>query len=110
MYDLKRAAAELFLEPADLQEIYEDFFAEAGGLLTSAKTQLAKGDFENLRGTLHALKGMAANLRMERLGMLARQAEGEALRHDDILIEGLLGEIPRELDELREQINNYYSG
>jgi len=110
MYDLTRAAAELYLEPADLQEIYEEFFAEAGGLLTSAKTQLAKGDFEHLRQTLHALKGMAVNLRMERLGILARQAEGEALRHNDIPLEVLLGKILRELDELREQINNYYRG
>lgn len=110
MYDLKRAAAELFLEPADLQEIYEDFFSEAGGLLAAANTQLAKGDFENLRRTLHALKGMAANLRMERLSMLARQAGEEALRQDNTLLEGLLGEIPREIDELREQINNFYNG
>ncbi|HBS59792.1 MAG: Hpt domain-containing protein [Bacillota bacterium] len=109
MYDLKRAAAELCLEPADLQEIYEDFFFEAGGLLAAGKTQLAKGDFENLRRTLHALKGMAVNLRMERLGLLARQA-GEALRQDHTLLEGLLGEIPREIDKLRAQINNFYSG
>ena len=108
MYDLEKAAAELFLDPADLEEIYADFFAEAGRLLAAAKIQLAQGDFEHLRQTLHALKGMAVNLRMERLGMLIRQAEGEALRRDSTLRAGLFGEIPRELEELRMQINSFY--
>lgn len=108
MYDIELAAAELLLEPADLQEIYRDFFLEAGILLANCEAKMAASDFDELRKTMHAVKGVAANLRMGRLVQLTRQAEQTITEQNISSLCSILTEIRCEIERLREQIDNFY--
>lgn len=108
MYNIEDVAAELLLEPVDLQEIYHDFFAEAELLLQDCKTKAALSDFGELKKIVHALKGMAANLRMEQLVHLLRQAEQEITNRNIPLISDLLDAIALSIEELSRQVSSFY--
>ncbi len=108
MYDINHAAAELFLEPPDLQEIYSIFFQEMTTLMAGYEEKMAVADFVEMRQIMHAVKGMSANLRMNQLAQLARQAEQEIINQNISPLYDLLMEIQRETDELRQQINDFY--
>lgn len=110
MYNIEDVAADLGLQPVELQEIYDDFFLEAVLLLQGWENKLAVSDFHEMRQTMHALKGMAANLRMEQLVQLARQAERDIIGQNSAALSDLLEEVRRNIEELREQVNAFYPG
>lgn len=108
MYDIEHAAADLFLEPAELHEIYSDFFQEMAMLTARCEEKMAAADFAEMRQIMHAVKGMSANLRMNQLNQLARQAEQEIMKQNISSLCDLLAKIRRETDEIREQVDDYY--
>lgn len=109
MYDIKYVANDLLLEPTDLQDIYCDFFQEAAVLLGGCEEKMTALDFNGMRQDIHAVTGMAANLRMVQLVQLTRQTEQELMQQNGASLRSLLGAIRREIEALREQVNRFYA-
>lgn len=109
MYSIEFAAAELMLDPADLQDIFADFFLEATAFFTSCREQLAMSAFPEAAKELHALKGMAANLRMQELSELVVRTEQEIKNQNIVQAHELLGKIHCEIETIRDQVKSYYA-
>ena len=107
-YSVCETASDLLLEPEDLKEVYELFFADVRGWLHDVP-QLAAGEREVLAGLLHSLKGSANNLRMEELAQKARLLEKDVLTGllaADLI--GRLAELELDIGELEAQIKAFY--
>lgn len=106
-YSVTQMAEELMLDPADVREIFDMFFEDAHPLLQEGISALQRGDRQLLSRKMHALKGSALNLRMDRLGNLAAQAEKNETLAVNALVE-LLTAIQTELEAVEACVNEFY--
>jgi len=75
-YSFEQVAAELMLEPEELQQILQAYFEDAPDLLANGRMAADRGDWTGLAKNMHSLKGACFNLRLDHLGEMAAQAEG----------------------------------
>jgi HPt (histidine-containing phosphotransfer) domain-containing protein len=109
MYSIEHVARELMLEPADLQEIYEEFFPEAAAMLSLCEREIQNDNEHLVRHGLHGIKGMAANLRMEELVGMLKEMEQWAKSGQFECIKSKLPALKQCIRSLEEQVEIYYT-
>lgn len=106
-YCVPRVSSELMLEPSELKGVIDVFFRTASSKIEVARLSIQSGELEGWSSNMHALKGVALSLHMNRLGELAAAAE-----QSDLLLPaalpGIVDQLEIELHDLREAVDAYY--
>ena len=74
-YSMEMVAAELMLTREEMKEICELYFADAEKLIQECEVASSRQDYVEAFKAAHALKGAAANLRMDTVAEDAQKIE-----------------------------------
>lgn len=107
-YSIEEAAAELMLDPEDMEDILAAFFEDAPKLMLEGLVSLKAGEMEKMSRVMHSIKGSALNLRMKKLGALAARAEKNGTLTPQAL-EEILGQMNVELAAIEKNYHSFYS-
>ena len=107
-YSFEQVAAELMLEPEELQEILQAYFEDAPVLLAKGRMATDRGDWTGLAKSMHSLKGACFNLRLDHLGEMAAQAEdGKGL--PQAKLQELFQAMELAMQQMETEAQNYFA-
>lgn len=98
--NLRSIAIELQMEESEVAELVDLFITTTLGDMDKIREALQQNDFEKAAGAAHSIKGAAANMRLETISALARQAETDARKERLDSMEQMLTRLSREIDSL----------
>lgn len=106
-YNVEEIAEELMLTVEEIREIYDAFFEDAAEIMRYCRETAAGSDCPGLAKKMHALKGMALNLRMTELADVALAIERSA-KDGTGARAGQLEHLPLLIANLRGQVDLFY--
>lgn len=100
-------AEDMGLEPEDVQELYIIFIEELMSELESFKAYLKKNDIEGALRTIHNIKGISANYKVQTVFTLSKQLH-EILRSGDLSkLDYNLDMLEKSCQQLQQEIKTY---
>lgn len=101
--NIKTIAADLQMEEDEVAELLDLFITTTLRDMDKIREALKENDFEKAAGAAHSIKGAAANMTLDTISSLAKQAETDAREGRLDTIEEILAELSRKLDSLSRQ-------
>lgn len=98
--DIKTIAADLQMEEDEVAELLDLFITTTLRDMDKIREAVKDNDFEKAASAAHSIKGAAANMRLDTISSLAKQAETDAREGRLDTMEQILAEVSRKIDTL----------
>jgi HPt (histidine-containing phosphotransfer) domain-containing protein len=98
--DIKTISADLQMKEDEVAELLDLFITTTLRDMEKIREALKDNDFEKAASAAHSIKGAAANMTLDTISSLAKQAETDAGQCRLDSMEQILTELSRQLDTL----------
>lgn len=98
--DIKTISVDLQMKEDEVAELLDLFITTTLGDMDKIREAVKENDFEKAASAAHSIKGAAANMTLNTISSIAKQAETEAGQGSLDSMEQMLTELSREIDTL----------